>query len=168
MGGEAGGGGEGAAFCKANVLQPAHVSLLDASHQAAVADLLWLPGLAATRDGRLEPAPGGAGECNLFATVALDGRVLVWDQRVHPGGRRRGGQRPTAGDDEPPEWRPALVLPVLQGATGGQPLAGCTLALDPKPSATTRLVVGSLEGGLAVVDANIRAVRQGWASGFRV
>jgi hypothetical protein len=81
-------------FLKANVLQPAYVSMLDASHQACVADLLWLPGLAATRDGRLEPA-ASPGECFLFATTAMDGKVLVWDMRIYSGGRRRN--RPTTG-----------------------------------------------------------------------
>lgn len=86
--GAAGDSTEAAAFLKADVLQPAHVSLLDISHQACVSDLLWLPGLAATRDGRLEPAASPT-ECNLFATVAIDGKVLVWDMRIHAG-RRRG------------------------------------------------------------------------------
>lgn len=81
------GGAELAAFLRPNVLQPAFVSLLDASHQAAITDLRWLPGLAAMRDGRLEPAAEPT-ECMLFATTAMDGRVLIWDMRINAGRRR--------------------------------------------------------------------------------
>lgn len=55
------------------------------------------------------------------------------------------------------EWKPVLTMPV-QNSTSQ--LLSCTkLVVDARPSNTTRFVVGSLDGELAVVDANIRAVR---------
>ncbi|GAB4817587.1 hypothetical protein N2152v2_004633 [Parachlorella kessleri] len=146
------GADEGIPFLKASVLQPAFMSTLDASHQACITDLIWLPGLTATRDSRLEPS-SGLGECNLFATTAMDGRGLVWDMRIHSGGRRRN--RPTATEDDVVEWKPVLSL-VLQG--GSRPLTCSRLCLDSKPSSTIRLLLGSLEGEVVAVDANIRAV----------
>ena len=75
-------------------LQPLHLSMPEASHQAAVADLHWLPGVALSRDGHLEAVaphcegggtagPAGAADgCTLFATTAADGALLCWDMRI--------------------------------------------------------------------------------------
>lgn len=89
-------------------LLPLFLSSPDASHQAPVTDLHWLPGAAVSRDGRLQAAEAGGGlaplaspradvapssasgvsvpaadgSCNLFATVAADGGLLVWDMRI--------------------------------------------------------------------------------------
>ena len=59
-------------------------------------------------------------------------------------------------EDDVVEWKPVLSL-MVQG--GSQPLTCSRLCLDSKPSSTTRWLLGSLEGELAAVDANIRAVR---------
>ena len=91
----------GAAAAAAAALQPVFVSLPEASHQAAVTDLQWLPGLAVTREGKLvegSGAPAGAPSeaagisaaaaattttaTALFATTASDGALLVWDMRI--------------------------------------------------------------------------------------
>ena len=78
---------------KAAELLPSFVSMPEASHQAGVTDLQWLPGAVINRDGKLEPASGsegatGAGSgasadtCTLFATTAADGSLLLWDMRI--------------------------------------------------------------------------------------
>lgn len=88
-------------------LQPLHLSMPEASHQAAVADLHWLPGVALSRDGRLEAVaphsegtagPAGAADgCTLFATTAADGALLCWDMRISARHRKQAakGELPT-------------------------------------------------------------------------
>ncbi len=54
------------------------------------------------------------------------------------------------------DWKPVLTM-LVQNSTS-QPLSCTRLCLDTKPSSTTRLVLGSLDGEMAVVDANVRGV----------
>jgi len=76
----------------AQVFDPVHVSVMENSHMAAVTDVAWLP--PATEVDRLSRVQSQMSEmkgqlrveaqqeANQFATVALDGRVLLWDMRV--------------------------------------------------------------------------------------
>lgn len=54
-------------------------------------------------------------------------------------------------------------MPVQSVAS--QPLSCAKLALDPQPSSTTHFVLGTLEGDIAVADANIRQVQFWGAAG---
>lgn len=102
-GGQAGEGGQEGSSHSAELL-PLHLSMPEASHQAAVADLHWLPGVALSRDGRLEAAaprgegggaagPAGASDgCSLFATTAADGALLVWDMHMSARHRKHAGK----------------------------------------------------------------------------
>lgn len=72
---------------QSNILAPSHLSLLDTCHQATITDLVWLPGTSATRDGRLVQTSSES-DCSLFATVAMDGKLMVWDTRFNT--RQRG------------------------------------------------------------------------------
>eukprot|EP00887_Chlorella_sp_A99_P005614 scaffold1.g5614.t1 len=166
-----GAAGAAGAAAKRSALPPAQVSSVDACHQSAVTDLHWLPGLAVTREGKLQapapprpgtgqpPVPAGAAagaaaaaaECHLFATVAGDGQLLVWDHRLVARARRAG-----KGEEDAPEWRPALALAALGG--GGQPLLCSCLRRDPRVAAGGAFVLGSLEGELARVDAEAYVV----------
>lgn len=95
---------------KAAVLLPLFLSLPNASHQAAVTDLQWMPGAAVGQDGRLEAvgagaaaspregatsssaltaAPAATDSCNLFATTAADGSILMWDMRIRARHQRK-------------------------------------------------------------------------------
>lgn len=102
-GGQAGEGGQEGSSHSAELL-PLHLSMPEASHQAAVADLHWLPGVVLSRDGRLEAAaprgegggaagPAGASDgCTLFATAAADGALLVWDMHISARHRKHAGK----------------------------------------------------------------------------
>ena len=172
-GGGGGGGGGGASGVAHPALAPALVSSVEASHQAPVADLHWLPGAVVTRDGRfdavaLPPRPATALEaapvpallphpdCSLFATTASDGCVLVWDHRGGGRPRRGGGVAATAGaaaevGGEVPGWRPAIALSAQGG--GGQPLLATRLCVDVRAPRGGVFLLASLEGELARVEA---------------
>lgn len=58
------------------------LSMLEASHKCAVAQLQWLPGWEVTGRGALLTGVEARGACNFFATCAADGRVFFWDWRM--------------------------------------------------------------------------------------
>lgn len=105
--GQAAEGGQEGSSHTADVM-PLHLSMPEASHQAAVSDLHWLPGVALSRDGHLEAAAahgeggGAAGSadavdgCTLFATTAADGALLCWDMCISARHRKQAakGGRP--------------------------------------------------------------------------
>lgn len=64
----------------------------------SVADLQWLPGLEVTPKGKLAAA-GDSRECNFFATLGTDGKVMFWDLRVERLAKKKKKS------DEEQEWR---------------------------------------------------------------
>ncbi|PRW58624.1 flagellar inner dynein arm I1 intermediate chain IC140 [Chlorella sorokiniana] len=168
------GGQEGSSH--AAELLPLHLSMPEASHQAAVADLHWLPGVALSRDGHLEAvAPhsvgggaalptGPADGCTLFATTAADGALLCWDMRISARHRKQAAK-----EEEQLDWKPALALAAAGAAK--QPLLASRFYADTCGGATAaagRFVVGDLAGELAVVDAasySIERRRKGSSTG---
>lgn len=170
---------------------PTHVSLPEAGHDAGVTDLQWLPGLAVGRDGKLdsiassmEGTPCAADACTVFATTALDGRLLLWDMQITLRQRKaavKGGpvadalRHPSCvscvncgietlmlvAEEEQIDWKPALSLAATSSTK--QLLLAARLCADASRGPGS-FVLGGLEGDVAVVNAltvcSERKVRQ--------
>ncbi|KAK9820498.1 hypothetical protein WJX72_010908 [[Myrmecia] bisecta] len=140
---EGGEGGEGSV----PVVKHTHLSLVDASHHAAVTDLHWLPGITISRDGKaIKVLEDKAKECNFFATTAADGKVLFWDMRVGHNRRKVKKER----EDDEVEWKPTYVVTLLS-AEGGD-LAACKCSFSLKDALKSQFFVGSFDGELVYSD----------------
>lgn len=73
------------------ILDPIHLSVIESSHTAPVSDVAWIPkACEVDKLSRLTNQQNQHGEIsfeateelNQFATIALDGKLLIWDMRV--------------------------------------------------------------------------------------
>lgn len=89
---------------------PRYISTIEFSHQRGIADLQWLPGLEVTNKGKLAANMENSKECNFFATMGMDGKVMFWDVRVEQNVKKKK----KSDDLSDIEWRmvgAAAVLP---------------------------------------------------------
>lgn len=128
----------------ATVFDPAHISVLESSHSAPVRDVSWLPPTnevdrlsrvqSQVSDGKAQRQVEAQQEANQFATVALDGKVMIWDMRVKK-------------DMKANEyvWTPTISLTLYKGPNRNLPLGCNKMDINPsQPSLYTAGTAGEL------------------------
>lgn len=145
----AGGGGGSAADSDAHIPIVRHRFMTDTqfSHHQVVTDLQWLPGVEISHRGKVTKlADGATKECNFFATIAADGRVLFWDARVE----RLLKKGKKADEVLDLVWKPIHAVHLI--SLIGMDLGGTRFAFDPKRIDQGLFFVGSFDGELVYAD----------------
>eukprot|EP00201_Polytomella_parva_P016255 CAMPEP_0175053992 /NCGR_PEP_ID=MMETSP0052_2-20121109/9244_1 /TAXON_ID=51329 ORGANISM="Polytomella parva, Strain SAG 63-3" /NCGR_SAMPLE_ID=MMETSP0052_2 /ASSEMBLY_ACC=CAM_ASM_000194 /LENGTH=254 /DNA_ID=CAMNT_0016318611 /DNA_START=324 /DNA_END=1085 /DNA_ORIENTATION=+ len=124
------------------------VSDVQFGHHQVITDLQWLPGIEITARGKANRFPGDSGrkECDFFATVAVDGKVLFWDVRVERL-LKRGRRHEELADLV---WKPTHMIHLV--SLIGLDLGGTRFCLDPVALESRPIIVGSFDGEITISD----------------
>ncbi|GLC44506.1 hypothetical protein PLESTB_000065900 [Pleodorina starrii] len=116
------------------------------SHHQVVTDLQWLPGVDISHRGKVTKLGEGSKECNFFATIAADGKVLFWDVRVEK--LLKKGKK--ADDLLDLVWKPIHSVHLI--SLIGMDLGGTRLAFDFRRLEQGMFFAGSFDGELVYAD----------------
>lgn len=118
------------------------------SHHQVVTDLQWLPGVEVSHRGKVTKLPDGSKECNFFATIAADGKVMFWDVRVE----RLLKKGKKADDVLDLVWKPIHSVHLI--SLIGMDLGGTRLAFDFRrlEAGQGLFYAGSFDGELVYAD----------------
>ncbi|GIL86238.1 hypothetical protein Vretimale_13768 [Volvox reticuliferus] len=116
------------------------------SHHQVVTDLQWLPGVEISHRGKVTKLGEGSKECNFFATIAADGKVLFWDVRVEK--LLKKGKK--ADDLLDLVWKPIHSVHLI--SLIGMDLGGTRLAFDFRRLEHGMFFAGSFDGELVYAD----------------
>ncbi|KXZ55747.1 hypothetical protein GPECTOR_2g1297 [Gonium pectorale] len=149
-----GGGGAGGADVASAADGDAHIPVVkhrfmtdtQFSHHQVITDLQWLPGVEISHRGKVTKLGEGSKECNFFATIAADGRVLFWDVRVEK--LLKKGKK----TDELLDlvWKPIHSVHLI--SLIGMDLGGTRLAFDFRRLEQGMFYAGSFDGELVYAD----------------
>lgn len=133
------------------VAKPTYVSAVDASHRAAVTDVVWLPHNVEVLDRGRIGTKTEIGKQEAFATMAGDGQLLFWDI----GKARELTQAPAEGEEgqrrKREGWGPTYRMPLTQpGDATATEQRGVLMALELAETAEAHssLLCGTEEGDL--------------------
>ncbi|PNW72384.1 hypothetical protein CHLRE_16g674515v5 [Chlamydomonas reinhardtii] len=116
------------------------------SHHQVVTDLQWLPGVEISHRGKVTKLGEGSKECNFFATIAADGKVLFWDVRVEK--LLKKGKK--ADELLDLVWKPIHSVHLI--SLIGMDLGGTKLAFDFRKLEQGMFYAGSFDGELVYAD----------------